>query len=31
MEYITKNHSKYLLLYHFIFVVKFKKLVDIIV
>lgn len=25
MEYITKNHSKYLLMYHFIFVVKYRK------
>ena len=25
MEYITKNHSKFLLLYHFIFVVKYRK------
>ena len=25
MENITKNHSKYLLMYHFIFVVKYRK------
>jgi len=29
MEYLTKNHSKFLLMYHFIFVVKYrKKIVD---
>ena len=25
MEYLTKNHSKFLLQYHFIFVVKYRK------
>jgi len=25
MEYVTKNHSKFLLMYHFIFVVKYRK------
>ena len=25
MEYMTKNHSKFLLMYHFIFVVKYRK------
>jgi putative transposase len=29
MDYVTKNHSKFLLMYHFIFVVKYrKKIVD---
>jgi putative transposase len=29
MEYVTKNHSKFLLMYHFIFVVKYrKKIID---
>jgi len=27
MEYITKNHSKFLLMYHFIFVVKYRKMI----
>jgi len=25
MEYVTKNHSKFLLMYHLIFVVKYRK------
>ena len=25
MDYVTKNHSKFLLLYHFIFVIKYRK------
>jgi putative transposase len=25
MEYLTKNHSKFLLMYHFIFVLKYRK------
>ncbi len=29
MEYLTKNHSKYLLQYHIIFVVKYRlKIID---
>jgi len=29
MDYVTKNHSKFLLMYHFIFVVKYrKKIID---
>jgi putative transposase len=29
VEYVTKNHSKFLLMYHFIFVLKYrKKIID---